>query len=1157
MSEKCRFEVLKGPSGVGKTAEMVSGVMSDLAAGRRVIFLVPDQTSATAERTISYECQKRGVPRQRLEILSFTRLANSFFIKYGGAAGIGMPKTERRLHIWRAFRELGPEMPGCFSSVVNRADRFVPVIGDLIDEMKREGVGPEDLAKCADPGDGGLGEKLRSIAVIFTAYNRRLGEAGISDPSDGVARFAASVGEHPGFLDGVSVYMDGFVRLSKPELDVIREIMCRGSSLKVSLCCEEGREYIFGTVNGDDPRSPSTEKKLLSLAADLGITPVITVREGKIPEKEECSPGIYYLKTRFMSEADGGTSVSDGVRFFRLPNLYSEAEFAACEIIRAVKGDKKKRPDLTSTADGAENSREEEKAKCSDFTVIAGSAETAALVSVTLGRHGIPNHVSCRRELRETRIFRFVTSALAVAKYRWRKEDVLTFVKTGLTGISADDVYELENYVNLWDIKGPAEWGRKWEMSPAGFGEMEPNEKTRARLSDALGRINKSRNRIFTGLDRYCSDISRGGTLKDACLALYEMLHVSFGADAGLNEKAGAPAEDIRIWNVLCSVLDSISKTAGDVRSGSGFGLADVFTEAFEVAVSGASAGSVPEMSDEVTVAVFGAHTPHTPRAIIVGCNYGSLPPASPSNGLLTDDERDRIREKGGIEIGTPPKEKYYLDNLDFYLALCIPSKDLILSCSEYSPSGEKLVPSEQFETARWLFLGEKERKDEKEDKPHYVCPGALDFVWDGVSAREKLRLLGGTVEGSSLAEVLGSDPSTDVPLRADANGTVDSEAVAERLVTERDGKKTLFVSPSALDNYVACPLKYVFKNEAGLSSPPDIDASKAASDGTLIHHVLEKYFSGEYSREKEHTEEEFEEFAAKDIEELLNNVLPAGSRDVLSRARIHDIERLKKNAGMVLSALDERQKETHFEPKYVEYSVKGEKPVAEVGDVGVSLKGKVDRIDAYDDTESGKRYLRVIDYKSASKNFKVSELEKGKMLQMFLYLYGITEDEGEKAYADAKSDGFDPVPAAVTYYRVKPGKISPEKGESYYDALKEELEIKGVFDGGIRDRFESAISGKTGNSFKLTEFGGCKVNKKTGDVTEYCGDYDKVRSTVKGQVERICGGILSGKAGARPEKDGSGGNACGFCDFRAACRSKMIKGTDDGSDGEGGDENE
>ena len=1129
MNGKCRFEILKGPSGVGKTAVMVSGVMKDLTAGRRVLFIVPDQTSATAERAISYECQKKGVPRQRLEILSFTRLANSFFIKYGGAQGIGLPKTERRLHLWRAFRELGPDMLGCFSSMAGRAEKFVPIIGDLVDEMKKSGVSPETLEKCGDSGSEGFGKKLRDISVIYSAYNRRLESAGITDPSDGVARFAAAAKEHGEFFDGVSVYMDGFVRFSKPELDVIREMLRRGSSLTVSLCCEDGREYVFGTVSGNDPGS--AEKKLLSVAADAGVDPVVTVRERSIPTKEECSPGIYDLKTKFCSDISGDGANPDGVRFFMLPNVYSEAEFAACEIIRAIR------------KDGA---------KCSDFTVVAGDARAASLISVTLNRHGIPNHVSARRELRETRLFRFVISALSVAGYGWRREDVLTFVKTGLTGLDNDEVCELENYVNLWEIRGAGEWRRKWEMSPAGFSEMDPDAETRRKLSDALSGINASRERVFTGLDRFCSDLKRGGTLRDACLAMYDLLHVSFGVDKNI-ENMPDPAEDVRLWNVLCSVLDSVNRTSGDVRSDSGAGLAGVFAEAFEIAMAGASAGSVPVMSDEVTVAVFGAHTPHTPRAIITGCNYGSLPPAPQSGTILTDEERGRILDKDGIEIGIPPKDRYCLDNLDFYLCLCIPSKDILLTCSKYSPTGEKIAPSEQFESARSIFLSEDEREEERKDGKRYVSPGPLDYVWDDVSAREKMRLLRGTVEGSSLAEALGMTEKEDVPLRADENSSVDPAAVAALLVKDSDGMKTMGISPSAIDQYVGCPLRYTLSREAGLSAPPDVDDAKAASDGTLIHHVLEKYFSGEYARDKEHTMAEFSDFAEKNIEEMLRNVIPAGSRDVLSSARAYGVENLKKTAGTVLSVLDGRQKESHFEPKYFEYKMTGEKPQAEVGDVGVRVYGTADRIDVYDDAESGKRYFRVIDYKSSGQEFSAKGLAKGEKLQMFLYLYGITEDEGEAPCRDAVENGLKPAPAAVTYYTVKPGRPERKNGQTYYDAVKGALKIEGVFDGEIRSAFESGISGKdVNNKTGLTEFGG--VSRRGGG--QLCGDYEEVRATVKEQVARVCEGILSGDAGARPKKD-SGKSPCEFCDFKAACRSRRIRGADEAEDEEGGDENE
>ena len=171
----------------------------------------------------------------------------------------------------------------------------------------------------------------------------------------------------------------------------------------------------------------------------------------------------------------------------------------------------------------------------------------------------------------------------------------------------------------------------------------------------------------------------------------------------------------------------------------------------------------------------------------------------------------------------------------------------------------------------------------------------------------------------------------------------------------------------------------------------------------------------------------------------------------------------------------------------------------------------------------------------------------------MFLYLYGITEDEGEAPCRDAVENGLKPAPAAVTYYTVRPGRPERKNGQTYYDAVKGALKIEGVFDGEIRSAFESGISGEgVNNKTGLTEFGG--VSRRGGG--QLCGDYEEVRETVKEQVARVCEGILKGDAGARPKKD-SGKSPCEFCDFKAACRSRRIRGADEAEDEEGEDENE
>ena len=81
------------------------------------------------------------------------------------------------------------------------------------------------------------------------------------------------------------------------------------------------------------------------------------------------------------------------------------------------------------------------------------------------------------------------------------------------------------------------------------------------------------------------------------------------------------------------------------------------------------------------------------------------------------------------------------------------------------------------------------------------------------------------------------------------------------------------------------------------------------------------------------------------------------------------------------------------------------------------TIKGFVDRVDKLD--KDGKRYIRVIDYKSGSKEFILSDVLYGLNMQMLLYLVSITRSK----------EGFykDTVPAGVLYF---PANIKPSHAE-------------------------------------------------------------------------------------------------------------------------------
>ena len=71
-----------------------------------------------------------------------------------------------------------------------------------------------------------------------------------------------------------------------------------------------------------------------------------------------------------------------------------------------------------------------------------------------------------------------------------------------------------------------------------------------------------------------------------------------------------------------------------------------------------------------------------------------------------------------------------------------------------------------------------------------------------------------------------------------------------------------------------------------------------------------------------------------------------------------------------------------------------------------ILLRGSIDRVDLYHGTDGD--YLRVIDYKSGTKEFKFEEVSYGLNMQMLIYLYAACGDEGHRFGT--------PQPACVLY---------------------------------------------------------------------------------------------------------------------------------------------
>ncbi|MBR4528927.1 MAG: PD-(D/E)XK nuclease family protein, partial [Lachnospiraceae bacterium] len=206
-------------------------------------------------------------------------------------------------------------------------------------------------------------------------------------------------------------------------------------------------------------------------------------------------------------------------------------------------------------------------------------------------------------------------------------------------------------------------------------------------------------------------------------------------------------------------------------------------------------------------------------------------------------------------------------------------------------------------------------------------------------------------------------------------------------------------------------------------------------------------------------------------------------------------------------------------------------------GDGRMLLRGRIDRLDAYDDVFDGQpaRYLRVIDYKSGHQDWDPNLYVHGIDLQLMVYLRAILEAERNR----------DPerliVPAGVFYYHIDDPVLKQEKIasviENENDRIKA-LAMKGVANSDRRiltmmdQELEEGGSGKSDILPVGFKKDGSPDSGSHGLTTE---EFELASRYTDHQIRTLGGRIRNGEAGVFPYRYGDK-DPCGNCGYRGIC---------------------
>lgn len=1093
-----------GRAGSGKTSHICRAAADDIAAGRRVFLIVPEQMAVDAETRMTDLLG--NTPSLKLEILNFRRLCNRVFREYGNLSYNYITKSGKQLVMWKALAELSSADKPLIAADRGNVEKMLAAVS----EFKAYRISPSELELAAKKLSGSgasakLTEKLYDLSLIYALYTNLMRDV-CDDASDDLTKAAELLGDNDLF-GGTNVYFDSFNGFTPQEFEIIEKIMKQADNVTVSLCLdaapEASRDELFA-----NQCSTAEQLKKAALRYRKSITETVLSKNCRtaVPELKFLESSLWSLDIT----DNAYTSEAPALTLTACPDLFSECEAAAADICRRVRNG----------------------ATWRDHAVITRGIERYdGILDAIFEKYGIPHFVSRRVDIKTKPLIKLILSALTIRTSNYRTADVISYIKTGLCGITPDEISKLENYAELWRIRGSSRWNTEWDMNPAGY-TAEFNEKSAILLTE----INGIRERVMIALNDLYASLDSSFTVRDRSRSVYEYLlrleipqKLESISAAQRQTDPAAAQETEQLFSILIDTFDELCTVMPDSEVS-----VSEYTELLKIVFDSTDIGRIPCTVDEVVSGDASLIRAACRHVYIIGANEGLFPLAPSDDGVFTDSERELLRSVGVMSAGGI-ESRAADERFAFYRALASASESVNVIWSVSDLSGHSMKPSFGVTRICALFPGVKVTS---------FAELPLEKRLEGrANILEFIASADGTPLGAALREYASQDPELapklaklEIPLSSDCEKL--SEETCKELFPH-----DLALTQSRLDTFVLCHFsyfcKYILKLEENKSSGFD-----AADIGTFIHHILESFIARAESDGglDGMSEDELNALVDDIITDYMVNVCRISPEFSGSRIN-HLFDRLRRSSRLLCGNLAAEFSQSRFRPAFFELPIRmpapdetAVEPLKIRLDDGTDayIYGVADRVDIlhHEDTY----YVRVVDYKTGSKDFSLDDVSMGLNMQMLLYLFSIWKNGSNPKNALEFAKNSEIMPAGVLYFSAGVPTVTLDAEASPDDVIKmasDKLSRKGLLldSKDVLSAMDRELDG-TYLPVKIKKDG----TFSGGDSLMSLDGFRSLLSGIEDTVKRISSEIKRGIASANPIKNKKH-DACAYCEMRPICR--------------------
>ena len=1085
------LRIIYGKPGSGKSQFCFSEIAKLIDKKESIFIITPEQFSFTAERKLMETVNKNAVINA--EVITLTRMAYRVLNDIGGEIKQSLSKCGKAMLVYSILNKYKKEL-----EFLGKSNENIDLVIRTITEFKKHGITINNLKdEMEKTQDAYLKTKLSDMILLYENFENKIVDNYIDD-TDLLTILVKHLDEVE-FIKNSIIYIDEFAGFTHQEYEIIKGLIKYAKQVNITICVDN----LNPAINPDTDiyySNKITLYKLIDLVNENNFKleePVFLKDQYRFKTKElkHLANNIYEIQSTKYEEN------VENIRLFLAKNPYSEIENIAKEIKKLVR---------------------DKKIRYKDISIITKNIDTyASLVRAIFKQYEIPVFIDEKRDLNQNIIIQYVLSILEILVKNFSSESVFSYVKLGFCEIDEDEIFKLENYCNKWGIKQ-----NKWKKD---F-NIEAEDKSK---KQEVERLNELRKQIIMPLIELKESIKKEKTAINVTKSLYEFIQnqkieekvISRISKLEEEKNIDLSNEYKSSYQVLIEILDEIVLIFNEEKIS-----LDNYSKILKIGLKNSGLGKIPGTQDQVTFGDVNRSRSHKVQNIfIIGLNDGSFPSINKDEGFFNDLDREELKQDG-IELAKGTLEQLYEDNFNIYKAFTTAENQLYLSYVSTDSESKSLRPSILINKIKKMFPKLIEKSD--------VINKEYDLFNKEVTYEELIENIDKIRNGESIDKIwyeiynyYKSQNEWKEKLFEDLEGLRYSNLpnqIKKANIDKLYGNK-LNTSVSQLERYRSCPFSYYLQYGLKLKEKEELKI-QSFNTGSFMHETIDEFF--EYVREEQILLTQIEEDKIKEIvSQIIDKNLNLSKNYIFTATAKYKVlvKRLKRIVSKALKYIIETLIYSDFdiEGTEIEFNKKGKYPpiVLEL-DNGkkVEITGKIDRIDTAD-SDDGK-YLRIIDYKSSSKNIDLNEVYAGLQIQLL-------------TYTDAICKAEDIMPAGVFYFSLLEQMIKADKkvsDEEIEDMIRKNFRMKGLILADVKIIKMNDNTLKTGSSkmvpAAITQSG--TVNEKwTNGVNKE--QFKILQDYIDKTIKDISKEILSGKIDLKPYNK-KGKTPCEYCSYKSIC---------------------